>query len=143
MVRASVALPAVLGVVLLAAFFAAPAADPPDEYLVVAEQNQTATAPTAYGDLSAGDRAAFDAALANNGSVRYVGQTYPDGVEFPGGGDRTRVTEQRVEYESTAYDLRFVSEPTFPDAAGVVRTLGSLVGGVLALAYAGYRTATA
>jgi hypothetical protein len=142
MVRASVALPAVLGLVLLAAFFAAPAADPPDEYVVVAEQNRSATAPTAYGDLAAGDRAAFDAALANDGSVRYVGQTYPDGVEFPGG-DRTSVTEQRVEYESTAYDLRFVYEPTFPDSAGVLRTLGSLVGGVLALAYAGYRAATA
>ena len=142
MVRARIALSAVLGIVLVAAFFAAPAADPPDEYLVVAEQNQNATAPTAYEDLAVGDRAAFDAALANGGVVRYVGQTYADSIEFPDGNTK-RAAEMQVEHESTRYDLRRVYEPTFPDTVGVLRTLGALVGGVAALAYAGYRATTA
>jgi|AntDeeMinimDraft_4_1070355.scaffolds.fasta_scaffold23633_2 opacity protein-like surface antigen len=143
MVRARTALLAVLGIVLLAAFFAAPAVDPPDEYLVVVEQNQSASGTTAYDDLAAGDRAAFDAALANDGAVRYVGETYPDGVGFPDDAGRTRVTERHVEHEATSYDLRLVYDPTFPDTASVLRTLGTLVGGVVALAYAGYETATA
>lgn len=142
MVRVRIALPAVLGIVLLAAFFAAPAANPPDEYLVVAEQNQSATAPTAYDDLEDGARTAFDAALAHGGVVRYVGQTRPDSVDFPGG-DRTSVSAMQVEHETTRYDLRRMYEPTFPDAVGVLRTLGALVGGVAALAYAGYRATAA
>lgn len=143
MVRVRTALPAVLGIVLLAAFFAAPATSPPDEYVVVAEQNQSATEPTPYDELSAGERVALDAALANDGRALYVGQARPDRIEFPGGGDRTRVTERQVEHETTTYDLRLVYEPTFPDGVGVLRTLGTLVGGVVALAYAGYASVTA
>lgn len=143
MVRVRTALPAVLGIVLLGAFFAVPATSPPDEYLVAVEQNESAVDLTEYDGLSDGQRAAFDAALANGGTVRYEGQTYPGSLDFPDDSDRTRVTEMHVQHETTAYDLRLMYDPAFPSATGVLRTLGTLVGGVVALSYAGYRAVAA
>lgn len=143
MSRVRIALAVAAGILLLSSFLLAPATNPPDEYVVAIDQNQTATDATLYGNLSAGEQAAFDAARADEGSVQYVGQTYPDGVDFPDDGERLRVAEQTVEYRATTYDVRFIRDPSAPSTAGVFRTLGSLAGGIGLLGYAGYRLVAA
>ena len=136
MVRLRSALPAALGVLLLVSFFFAPAADPPDQYAVSVEPDDYVSDPTPYADLSSGQQRAFDAARAADGTKVYTGTTYPEGVSFPTNGG---LTSEAVSYQNTTYLVQFTHTIEGPGIAGIVRTLGSLAGGVALLAYAGYR----
>jgi hypothetical protein len=136
MVQYRTALPAVVGALLLGAFLLAPATSPPDTYSVTVQTDEYPTDTTAYEDLPADHQRAVDDALASDGTVEYTGQTYPENVSFP---DSNGLTSQRVAYQNQTYLVQYEHTVNTMGPVSLLRTLGSLTGGVVLLAYAGYR----
>jgi len=136
MVQVRTALPAVVGLLLLGSFLVAPATSPPDTYTVTVQTEEYPDDPTPYEELSADYQRAFDAALASNGSVAYTGQTHPENVSFP---DSNGLTSEQIAYQNQTYFVQYEHTIHVMGLAPLLRTLGSLTGGVVLLAYAGYR----
>jgi len=136
MVQFRTALPAVVGLLLLGAFLFAPATSPPDTYSVTVQTDEYPSDTTAYEDLPTDHQRAFDDALDADGTVEYTGQTYPENVTFP---DSNGLTSENVAYQNQTYLVQYEHTVNGIGAVPLLRTLGSLAGGVGLLAYAGYR----
>ncbi|SEV98456.1 hypothetical protein [Halobacterium jilantaiense] len=136
MVQVRTALPAVVGLLLLGSFLIAPATSPPDTYTVTVQTEEYPSDPAPYDELSAGTQRAFDAALASNGSVEYTGQERPENIPFP---DSNGLTSEDITYQNETYFVQYEHTIHVMGMTPLLRTLGSLAGGVVLLAYAGYR----
>lgn len=126
----------VVGTLLLGSFILVPVTNPPDTYTVTVASDHSAVESIQYGDLSADYKQVFDVARTNDGTKQYTGHTYPDGVEFP---SENGVSSRYVTYENTTYLMQFIHVITQPDTIGIIRMVGSLIGGVTLLSYSGYR----